>query len=350
MAVTRSQARLFAQLIAELEPRIRRAFMASVTDLQANVNWSELLSALQAQDVNRAIAALNISEAAFNEYASEMSDAYARAGASTAAQIQAAGIGGIGVRFNMCNPRAEEWIRRYVGESITGFTHEAVEVARLAIAEGYAMGYGPRTIALDLVGRAAPGGGRQGGVMGLDRPRAERLIKVTQGMRTAEGVQDLVIAHRDGNLSLKYKVNKATAQRILRAYRAGTEVPEAERRISERQYQNALLKARGDTVARTETGNAVMSARMEEWRQLTEEQGIDPTDVIKTWRHRGSDRNARPDHVAMNNTEVRGLYTPFVFPDGAELQYACDPNGGADHVINCRCDVEFRLDHSRGLQ
>src|SRR5690606_15069012 len=45
---TRSQARLFAQLIAELEPRIRAGFMAAVTDLSANVNWRELLANLEA--------------------------------------------------------------------------------------------------------------------------------------------------------------------------------------------------------------------------------------------------------------------------------------------------------------
>lgn len=345
-----SQARLFAQLIERLTPEIRRAFMASITDLQSHVDWPLLIDRLTVGDINGAISALNINPAAFNEYSSAMSSAYAQAGAATATQIRMMGIGGIGVRFNMSNPRAQDWINRYVGESITGYTREAVEVARRVISEGYMLGHGPRTIALDLVGRVGPDGVRTGGVMGLDAPRAERYARVVQGMRTAEGVQGLVIAHETGGYSMRYKVNAATAQRILRAYLAETEVPAAERLISERQYKNALLKARGDTVAATETANAVMSGRMEEWQQLAESEGLDRSAIIKTWRHRRGERNARTDHIAMNGQSVRGLDTPFVFPDGAELQYAHDPDGGARHVINCGCDTEFRLDHSVGVQ
>src|SRR5690606_37826099 len=120
------------------------------------------------------------------------------------------------------NPRAEQWIRENVGENITGFVREQVEVARNVIEAGYTNGKGRRAIGTDLVGRATgPGGQRQGGVMGLDAPRAERLRKVSDGMRTPEGVQSLVIRHQDGNLSLRYRVNKATANRILSAYRKG---------------------------------------------------------------------------------------------------------------------------------
>ncbi|RSE60400.1 hypothetical protein EGT81_12785 [Alcaligenes faecalis] len=346
----RSQARLFAQLIDQLEPEIHRAFMASVTDLQANVDWRALLEALGRTDIEGAIAALNINEAAWAEYSSKMTQAYALAGASTAAQIQAQGLGGIGTRFRMTNPGAQEWIRQNVANRVVGFSEEQTQVARMVIEAGFGRGQGPRNIAVDLAGRVQ-GGSRAGGVLGLDAPRAARLQAVTQGMRTADGVRDLVIARQDGKLALRYKVNAATEQRIIRAYKAGTAVPEADRAISERQYSNALLKARADTVANTETANAVMSGRMEQWRQLIETKGIDPESVIKTWHHRrGASKDHRPDHLAMSGKSVRGLFTPFVFPDGAQLQYAHDPDGGAKHVIGCGCDTTFRVDHSVGLE
>lgn len=349
---TRSQARLFAQLIDDLEPQIHRAFMASVTDLQSHVNWSALLSSLADGDISGAISALNISTAAWNEYSSVMSNAYAKAGAASAAQIVLSGAGGIGIRFNMSNPRAERWIREHVADRVVGFTSEAIQVARSAIEAGYAQGAHPRTIALDLVGRTTgPGGTRVGGVLGLDAPRAARMTRVAEGMRTTEGVQSLVTQHHDGTLSVKYKVNKATENRILRAYRSGTAVPESDRIISERQYKNALLKHRADTVAETETANAVMSARDESWQQLVEEDGIDPNSVIKTWRHRrGASRYHRPDHLAMSGHEVRGLDTPFVFPDGAQLRFAHDPDAGPEHIIRCGCDCEYRVDHTVGLE
>lgn len=347
--VTPSQARLFAQLLAEWEPQMRAAFMASVTDIQAGVDWPALLGALAVFNTEAAIAALNISPAAWAEYSSTMTAAYAKAGASTAAQIQQAGIGGVGTRFNMTNPRAQAWIAENVGVSVAGFTREQVEVARKVIEEGYALGQGPRTIALDLGGRVT-NGYRQGGVLGLDGPRAARLQTVTQGMRTAEGVKSLVIQREDGSLVPRYKVNPATAQRIIKAYREGTEVPEESRVVSERQYRNALLQARADTVAETETANAVMGARDEQWRQTLDAQGLSENDVIKTWKHnRGTEKEFRPDHVAMNGQSVRGIDTPFIFADGARLKYAHDPAGGAKHTIRCGCDTIFRLDHSAGL-
>lgn len=342
---TRSQARQFAQLIAEFEPQIRRAFMTSVTDLTANVDWRRLLTELEAGNVYGAIEALNISPAAWAEYSASVSAAYAASGSAAAAQIRMAGIGPIGTRFNMMNPRAEEWIRRNVGESITGFVREQVEVARVTIEAGYAAGRGPRDIATDLAGRVV-GGRRQGGILGLDAPRAERLLTVTEAMKTAEGVQSLVIEHRSGALSLRYKVNKATANRILSAYRRGEAVPQAERLISERQYKNALLKARADTVSSTETADAVLNARDEAFRQTMEQQGIRPDQVIKRWRHGGGPTaHHRPDHYAMGGTEVVGMDTPFVFPDGTAMLFPHDPAGGARHNINCRCSVEYMVSY-----
>lgn len=348
---TRSQARLFAQLLARYEPEVRRAFMASVVDLQSNVDWPELLRALERSDVAGAVASLNIDPAAWTEYSMRMTEVYAAAGASTAAQIRATDIGGVGTRFNLQNPRAEDWIRRNVAENIRQLSEEAREVARATIEIGYAAGRHPRSIALDLVGRVSgPSGRRSGGVLGLDSPRAERLVRVSEGMRTAEGVRDLVVKHSDGRLSVRYKVNESTAQRILAAYRAGSAVPERQRDISERQYRNALLKARADTVAETETANAVMGAREEEWRQVTEQRGLDPSAVIKTWRHRrGAARYYRPDHRAMSGASVRGLNTPFVLPDGTRMLHAHDPAGGARHNIRCGCDTEYRIDHTAGL-
>lgn len=339
VASSKDQAREFARLLEQLEPNIKRAFYASVTDLQSQVDWPALLSALEAGDVQSAIAALHIDAAAFAEYSSAMTQAYAAAGASTAAQI-----GLVGVRFNMSNPAAQDWIAKSVGERITGFVQEQIESARELIGAGYAEGKGPRQIGLDLVGRVVSGGKREGGILGLDIPRAERYRKVVEAMRTADGVADLVTHSRGGSLALKYKVNKATEARILRAYRNGTAVPAADRAISERQYYNALLKARGDTIGRTETANAVMNARFQQWEQLAQLQGLDASAVIKTWNHNGgATANHRPTHLAMNGKSVRGLYTPFVFGDGTQMLVSHDANGGAENVINCRCGVSFRL-------
>lgn len=338
---TKSQARQFAELLSKHEQAVRDAFMRAVVDLQANVNWPELLAALESGSTFSAVQALNINEGAFNEYSQVLTSVFLESGTATAALIVGTGQGAIGLRFNLQNPAAEKWIRQNVATRVVGFVQEQVETARELIAAGYAQGHHPHTIALDLAGRVT-NGTRQGGVMGLDGPRASRLANVSAGMRSAEGVQDLVVQRLDGSLAMRYKVNPATEQRILAAYMRGEAVPEAQRLLSERQYRNALLQARAETVATTETAAAVMGARDVAWEQAAEQQGLDRNAVVKTWRHRrGGD--GRITHIEMAGASVTGLDTPFVLSDGSVMLFPHDPAGGAHNVINCGCDCEYRL-------
>lgn len=338
---TKSQARQFAELLSKHEPAIRDAFMRAVVDLQANVNWPALITALESGSTFSAVQALNINEGAFNEYSQVLTSVFVESGTATASLIAGSGQGAIGLRFNLQNPAAEKWIRQNVATRVVGFVQEQVEVAREVIAAGYAQGHHPHTIALDLAGRVTSGT-RQGGIMGLDGPRAARLANVSAGMRTADGVQDLVVQRLDGSLAMRYKVNPATEQRILAAYVRGEAVPEAQRLLSERQYRNALLQARAETVATTETAAAVMGARDVAWEQAAEQQGLDRSAVVKTWRHRrGGD--GRITHIEMAGVSVVGLDTPFVLSDGSVMLYPHDPNGGARNNVSCGCDCEYRL-------
>lgn len=317
--------------------------MTSVTDLQAGVNWTALIDALQQFNTDAAIAALNIDPAAWQEYSQTMTAAYAQSGASTMTYIRQQGIGGVGIRFNMGNPRAEQWILENVGERIVGYNQEQIDVARVVINRGYSAGEGPQTIARDLAGRVGPGGARQGGVIGLDGPRADRLNRVSQGMRTPEGVRSLVTVHHNGSVSVKYKVNPATEKRILAAYGKGEAVPLEQRNISERQYQNALLQDRAQTVSQTESAGAVMGSRDESWSQAAESEGLDRSAVRKTWLHRRGPSDGRATHIAMAGVSVLGLDNPFTLPDGSVMLFPHDPNGGARNNIRCACSSEYSL-------
>lgn len=348
-AQSRAQARQFAELLSKLSPEVRRAFMAAVADLHAHVDWPALLSALEAGNTGSAIAAINISEAAFSDYAQVMTAAFIEAGSATSAIIISSGAGRVGLRFRYHDPRAASWIEQNVANRVVGFAQEQITAARSLIDAGFGRGEHPHNIARDLAGMVNPlSRVREGGILGLDGPRAYRFSQVSVGMRSAEGVQSLVVRHADGSLSMRYKVNPATEKRIMRAYLAGTEVPQQDRILSEAQYHNALLKARADTIAETETGNAVIAARQESWAQAAEDMELDASAIIKTWQHRrGPSKYHRPDHYGMSGVEVRGLDTPFVFPDGVALKHAHDPDGPAEHLIRCGCDTEYRIDRRR---
>lgn len=347
---TIGQQRLFAELIAKLAPGLQASFIGAVEDMREGADFDAVLAALEIQNIEAAIAALNIEAASFYAYGSAKAGAFAQAGALTATTITAAGAGSIGVRFDMANPTAERWIREEVWGQINNWlVPEQVQAVRETILSGYQVGRHPHSIALDVVGRVTAGR-RSGGVIGLDAERARRLTAVSRGMETAEGVQDLVIAHRNGTFSIRYRVNKATEARILRAYRRGEAVPAPDRAISIRQYENALLKSRADQLAQDATAEAVFGGRREEWSQTLAKLNLPPEAVLKTWRHGGGPEDPRPHHVAMNGKSVRGLDTAFVFSNGASLRFPHDPNGPVSETTKCTCGAEFRLDPAWGVQ
>jgi hypothetical protein len=328
--------RLFYDLIRRLEPDLRKAFEAAVADLREGVDFRALIAALQAGNIEAAVLALNIEPAAFQRYAAVKTGMFEAAGAATVASITLPGIVQTAIRFDMRNPGAERWIASEVGTRITNIVQEQIQTVRDTILAGYQRGEGPQTIATDIAGRVI-NGTRQGGVLGLDVPRAERLEKVRNGIKTPEGVRSLVIEGRDGTLKMRYKVNPASEKAILAAYRKGEAVPAKSQERIVTQYGNRLLKERGETVARVETAQSVMSARRQAWDQVN----VPPEAIGKRWVHGGGVKEQRPHHVAMSGTIVRGRDTPFIFSNGATLQMAHDPDGPASEVILCGCNTEF---------
>jgi len=333
--------RQIIKLIAQYSPRVREAFLNAIKDTQDNIDWDNLLRAIEDRDVEAVIKAMHISEASYQEYEDLLIDIFSDSGKDVIRSIE--GIDKLGVRWNIKNPVAEAWVEANVANKVVGITREQIELVREVVEEGIAEGKHPFQIAISIAGRAA-GKRREriGGIVGLDGQRARRYNNVVSNLTTPEGIRSLVVEHPDGSVSLRYKVNKSTENRILRAYRANRGLSAKEAAISEVQYKNALLKHRADTIAQTETANAVMGGREAEWKILTQEEGVDPEHVIKRWEHRrGASKHHRPDHLAMSGTVVRGLNTPFVFPDGERLRWAHDVYGSASHVINCGCDTTF---------
>lgn len=329
----------FQSLLDELEPTIRSGFLAAIGDIDGGINERALLDALRIGDTEGAISALNIDADAWAKYSAAITSAYYSAGSKIVSTAVSSKIAPVGTRFSIGSNRAQEWVSTSVVESVNGYTRDQIDAARRFILSGKSREDSAETIMRGLIGRRdSPRQARVGGIIGLDAPRADRLDKVISGMRTPDGVKSLVVKRADGSLAIRYKVNKATADRIIAAYKADRAVPQSQIDISERQYKNALIKDRADTIVITEGGMAVSSATDEGWRQSLEATGIDGARIVKTWRHvRGASEFHRPEHLAMNGVSVIGVNTPFVFSDGVSKMYAHDSGGGARHNIRCGC-------------
>lgn len=315
---------------------VARAFSDAVADMRDSVTLRRVVDALQRGNIEAALDALNIDDAAFSSLRQQLAAAFAESGSAVAAGARFDPPGETrGVfRWNVGNPEAVRALNEWLGTKITQITEDTRNAARTALSEGFARGQGPRQIALDVVGRIGPNGRRTGGVLGLSGQQEQWVSNMRQYLHEGELDKVLRMSKRDRRFD-------RSIQKLIREGRTPTE---AQIQQWTGRYADRLLKLRGDTISRTETAAAVEQARFDAFRQGMEAKGYPPQYAVKEWRHGGGGVTPREQHVAENETEVRGLDTPFHMPDGTLLQYPHDPNAPPSHVINCTCSLLVRMD------
>lgn len=339
------------ELISRLEPELRRAFERAMQDLRDGVDYRALLRALEAGDIDAAMRALNIDKSVFNQYLLTQQLIYMSAGQITARYIVPP-LDVPKIRFDMTNPRAEQWIASESSTRIVGYTQEQTQTARRVILEGYADGRGPQDIATDIAGRIDRSTGRRvGGIIGLSDPQSRYVQTVRQALESGDYRSLFVESRATGELRPRFTRMDGRDLRTIKAAMArGKPLTKAQRDKIAARYTDRLLARRAEDVARTETAAAVMSSRQESYRQALEKAGLPMTAVIKTWIHAGADDlHARLQHIAMDGRKVIGLDEEFTLPDGTRMLHAHDPKGGARHVVNCRCDTRYTIDFSVGV-
>lgn len=395
-------------LVEKLEPALAAAFVTAMNLLRSGINFPALLAALRRADIDGAVAALNIDRGTFNGYLMERQLAFSQAGTVVAEgltkdriaffrredrqptlrspvlpplelepvgpsgpltpapppppTLPAPGGGSVVFRFDMTNPRAENRIRTEAAARVVGYVDEQRETARRVIADGFARGEGPQTIATDIAGRINPTSGRrEGGIVGLSDPQV-RYVESMRGRLLSGDPNEMVKVlgrfDKDGKWipgtgqTLRDRRFDASIKRAIADVAAGKPNPLTRAKINEMsaKYSDRLLARRAEDIARTETAQGVMLARAEATAQALDKESLPDQAVSKGWRHLGSKgEEARQDHVAMAGTEVVGLQTPFLMPDGVLMQHSHDPAGGVKHNANCRCGTDFKIDWAYGL-
>jgi hypothetical protein len=315
---------------------VARAFADAVRDLRDGVVLRRVTDALDVGDIQRALDALNIDEAVFTGLRQQLAAVFTESAVAVAGAVKLDPPGETrGVfRWNVGNPEAVRALNEWLGTEITRITEDTRDAARSALSDGFARGQGPRQIALDVVGRIGPNGRRTGGVLGLSGPQEKWVRNMRQYLR-------------DGDLQAVLRMSKRDRRfdrTILKMIREGKTPTEKQINQWTGRYADRLLKLRGDTISRTETASATEQARFDAFRQGLELKGYPEQYVIKEWRHGGGGMKPRVQHVAENETEVRGLNTPFRMPDGTLIQYPHAPETPAKHAINCTCSLLIRMD------
>lgn len=337
-----------------LEPALRDAFLEAIDRITDAAQLNRLIEEIEAGNIEEAIEALRIEQGFFSPLYEAQRRAYLDGG-----EIVLAGLklkdptSGDAFRlgFDGLHDRAERWVRDQSSKLITEVIEDQKESARIVIREGLEAGVNPRDVARNIVGRVDPvTRKREGGIVGLDSRRAGVLRKVVEGMKTPEGIRDLVTVPRDGSppFVTLTSLNAATKQRILKAYRDVTAASDADIEISQKQLKNKLLKDRGDTIARTEALNGIRAGQHEGFEQLVESGRVRRDQVEITWSAT-MDGRTRDQHRHLNGQTVRmgQFFNPapgvfMLFPGDLENSPS-NPKGLAAATIQCRCIAQYRI-------
>ena len=305
--------------------------MTAIRDLTRQVEIQKLLLALERRDLDAAMQALHIDRAAFQPLEAKLVEAFTAGGQGAVATMPAAVS--IGFRFDPGNQRAAAIIRETAATLITRLTQGEIDQARAFLADGMARGAGPRSVALDLVGRISRAtGNREGGLIGLSGPYRDYVA-------TARAE----LASTDPALLRNYLTRNQRDRRydraVARAIETGKPVPPETARTAITRYSARLVRLRGEVIARTEGLPAIRAAKHEAFQQLVDDGRVEVMDIVRGWSTT-EDGRQRDTHDAMNGQEVRGLDMPFTSPSGAQMMFPGDTSRGAPaaEIVACRCD------------
>ncbi|GGZ21745.1 head morphogenesis protein [Asticcacaulis endophyticus] len=348
MASIAEQRRRVRDLIATLEPELQAAFVSSVDDIRNNIVLAELILALEAGNVEQALEVLHISRASFGQLADVFALAFNQGGRLQTEFLprltQPNGLRAV-VQWDVRNLRAEAVLAELSSSLITQVTEETIKAARVAITEGYAAGQGPSQIALSLAGRINRASNRrEGGLVGMSAPQAEAATNMRERLLSGDPAEMRKV------LDMKLRDKRFDAS-IRKAIDAEKPLSQADADKMVARYADKAIRMRGEMIARTETGNAVMAARHAAVWQAIEARGATELDVKRRWRAVGDDKT-RHTHRGMNRQTVIGMSQAFVSPSGARLMYPLDRSLGApaSEVVACRCDEDIIFDFTRGLK
>jgi hypothetical protein len=324
------------RILKRIEPRFRKAFTEAFADITSAIVLRDVVDAIEARNVQAALAALRLDEAFFQPLDRAIADAFFDGGSEALARIPVDPNTGrrFILGFDARHTRAEAWVREHAGGLITEIVADQRRMAQQVIEAQIAAGTNPRTAALDIVGRVDRATGqRQGGFIGLTSQQAGFV----QNARAQ--LENLDAGYFDRKLR-----DKRFDRLVARAIRE--EKPLSARDVEQisNRYKDRILKMRGDTIARTESITALRAGRHEGFEQLVDSGQVRADQITRVWDATGDSRT-REDHAQMDGQEVVGFDAPFIAPDGSRMMFPGDTSLGAtaEQTIQCRCFERIRV-------
>lgn len=330
-----AKSKTILDLIDDLEPIVRKAFLISIANIKSGVPMKALEAAIRSGDTEAVIKLLGIGTEYFMPLERALRETYGTGGDWAMSEIaKDAAKAGIIVRsrFNDRNPRAELYLSERSSFKITGrLTEDTRQAVRDTLEAGMRAGRGPQSVALDIVGRIdRTTGKRTGGIIGLSRnDRANR----------DRALAELLSGDPD---QMRNYLKRSTRDRRLdalvrSAINSGKPVSSDDARKIITRMEGKLLRNRGETIARTELLGSLHHAGDEAMRQLIDSGQI-RADLIENEWDAQDDAATRSSHRHMDG-DRQPFGMPFTTGNNFQMMFPGDTSLGAPakEIINCRC-------------
>lgn len=324
------------QIQKKQEREIYNAFVSAIGEVKDQAVISELANLINVGDINGVIDLLQLSPATYEKLEESIRTTYAIGGATGASQLGRIPTpkGTLVLRFNTRAPAAEKWLSELSSTRIVEISNETRQVVRSLLTQGITDGRGPRSVALDLVGRIDPvSKSRVGGAIGLTDSQSQWAINARKELE---------------NLDANYLTRKLRDRRLDGAFKkaieSGTPMPASQVDAAVSRLQARTLRYRGENIARTESLSALSQGQNTAIQQALDVAELDEEFTTKKWDSSGDGRT-RPDHASAENSYPDGIpFNESFNVGGTMMRWPRDPNGGAKQVINCRCKLVTRVD------
>lgn len=329
-----------SQIATQQERALLRTFTQTIQSVKDQATIAEIVRLLEVGNVDGVIELLQLDEATFQPIEEQIRTAYRTGGLTGAEQVGPipTNVGTLVMRFNMRNPRAEEWLRNLSSRLVTEIFDDQRTMVRERLTDNLARGVNPRQAALDLVGRVDPQTrNRVGGAIGLTSRQAQWVSSARQELE---------------NLDPNYLTRALRDKRLDAAFRRAMEedrpLPQRQVDAAVSRLQARTLQYRGRVIARTESINSLRAGQYESILQAVERGEVESRDVTKAWDS-SSDARTRLDHLQMEQTYMANpipVDQAFIAPDGSRLRFPGDTALGATgkQTVQCRCKAVYRID------
>jgi hypothetical protein len=291
-----------------LEPGPRHAFLKAIRKLQADLPQSVLDEAVKTGDVQPILDALDLTD-----YKLAVRESLLEA-ASNKTLLP------FDVRFDSLDPWAIRAIQTAEFSLMQGLTTDIANGIRTFLTAGIRFGVNPVDTARDI--RT---------IIGLTDRQALSVLNyrqlLTGGAKGQPYREALRRVTRDGRFD----------RSVLRAIEEKVPLKASQVDAQIKRFEERLLKQRAETIARTETMDALHQAQTLRWQQAIDQGKVNASELVRFW-HTAKDERVCPicAKIPGLNEQGRGFNEPFAFPDG-------ETKMGPTAHPNCRCVVFIRI-------